>query len=66
MLLIDTDLPTKNVRKMIGEMEQVDGVKYVLGLESVVGSRVPRKSCRIRCGDSEKRQMGTDAHQLGI
>ena len=43
MLLIDTDVPTKNVRKMIGEMEQVDGVKYVLGLESVVGSRVPEE-----------------------
>ena len=43
MLLIDTDLPTKNVRKMIGEMEQVDGVKYVLGLESVVGSSMPEE-----------------------
>ena len=40
MLLIDTDVPTKNVRKMIDKMEQVDGVKYVLGLESVVGSSV--------------------------
>ena len=28
---------------MIREMEQVDGVKYVLGLESVVGSRVPEE-----------------------
>ena len=43
MLLIDTDVPTKNVRKMIDKMEQVDGVKYVLGLESVVGSRVPEE-----------------------
>ena len=41
MLLVDADLPSKTVRSMIDEMEQVDGVKYVLGLESVVGSRVP-------------------------
>ena len=28
---------------MIDEMESIDGVKYVLGLESVVGSRVPEE-----------------------
>ena len=43
MLLIDTDLPTRDVRDMIDEMEQVDGVKYVLGLESVVGPLVPEE-----------------------
>lgn len=41
MLLLDADLPSKSVRSMIDEMEQVEGVKYVLGLESVIGSRVP-------------------------
>ena len=41
MLLIDKDLSPKSVRDMMKELEQVDGVKYVLGLESVVGSRVP-------------------------
>ena len=43
MLLVDASLPAKSVRSMIREMEQVDGVKYVLGLESVVGSRVPEE-----------------------
>ena len=43
MLLVDAGLSPKAVRGMIGEMEQVDGVKYVLGLESVVGSRVPEE-----------------------
>ncbi len=43
MLLVDADTPSKDVRAMIDEMEQVDGVKYVLGLESVVGSRVPEE-----------------------
>lgn len=43
MLLVDADLPAKDVRAMVNEMEAVDGVKYVLGLESVVGSRIPEE-----------------------
>ena len=43
MVLVDADLSPKSVKSMINEMEQVDGVKYVLGLESVVGSRVPQE-----------------------
>ena len=43
MLLIDADTSPKAVRSMIDEMEQVDGVKYVLGLESLIGSRVPEE-----------------------
>lgn len=43
MLLVDAGLPAKDVRAMTREMEQVDGVKYVLGMESVVGSRVPEE-----------------------
>ena len=43
MLLVDTSTPEKDVRKMIKEMEDVDGVKYVLGLESVIGSSVPEE-----------------------
>lgn len=43
MLLVSADTPQKNVRSMIREMEQVDGVKYVLGMESVVGSLVPEE-----------------------
>ncbi|MCI9448636.1 MAG: MMPL family transporter [Clostridiales bacterium] len=43
MVLVDEDVSTKSVRAMINEMEDVDGVKYVLGLESVLGSRVPEE-----------------------
>ena len=43
MLLVDASLPSKQVRSMISDMEQVDGVKYVLGLESVVGAGVPEE-----------------------
>ncbi len=43
MVLVDSSLPAKSIRSMINEMEKVDGVKYVLGLESVVGSAVPEE-----------------------
>lgn len=43
MLLVDASLPAKQVRAMADEMEAVDGVKYVLGMESVVGSRIPEE-----------------------
>ena len=43
MVLVDAGLSPKAVKSMISEMDQVDGVKYVLGLESVIGSRVPQK-----------------------
>ena len=43
MLLVDASLPTKSVRNMMTEMENVKGVKYVLGLETVVGSLVPEE-----------------------
>lgn len=43
MLLVDADVSPKDIRKMTEEMEKVDGVKYVLNLESVIGSRVPEE-----------------------
>ena len=43
MVLTDAGLSAKEVKEMSREMEQVDGVKYVLGLESVVGSRIPEE-----------------------
>ena len=43
MILVDAKLPSKDVRSMVAEMEQVEGVKYVLGLESIVGPRIPEE-----------------------
>ena len=43
MLLVSADLPAKTVRDMMDEMEQVDGIKYVLGLKSVIGAGVPEE-----------------------
>jgi len=43
MILLDASLPSRSVNSMIKNMENVEGVKYVLGMESVVGSRVPEE-----------------------
>ena len=43
MLLVDRTVPTPQIRKMIDEMEQVDGVKYILSMESIVGCRIPEE-----------------------
>ena len=43
MVLVDSSLQPNDVRNMISEMENVDGIKYVLGLESVVGANVPEE-----------------------
>ena len=43
MLLVDANLAPKDVKSMIKEMNAVDGVKYTLGLESIVGSSVPEE-----------------------
>lgn len=43
MVLVDSSLSAKDARNMTNELEKVDGVKYVLGLESVVGSLVPEE-----------------------
>lgn len=43
MLLVNTDVSSKDVRSMTSEMEKVEGVKYVLGLESLIGAGVPEE-----------------------
>ena len=43
MLLVDPSLPPSEVRQMAKDMENVPGVKYVLGLESVLGAEVPEE-----------------------
>lgn len=41
MILLDKNLPEKQKYQLIGEMEDVDGVKRVLGLESIIGPTFP-------------------------
>lgn len=41
MLILDSDMPSKDVCHMMDEMKAVPGVKAVLGLESVIGTTLP-------------------------
>ena len=41
MLLVDSDMQKKDVSSMMKEINKVDGVKFTLGLESVMGPAVP-------------------------
>lgn len=41
MLLLSADLPSKDVKHMAEEMKKVDGVNWVLGLNSIKGSALP-------------------------
>lgn len=43
MILVDTKTSQEKVSEMIDRVEEVDGVKYVLGLESLIGNRVPKE-----------------------
>ncbi len=41
MLLVDSNVSSKDKLAMIREMEDVDGVKFVLGMESLTGGQIP-------------------------
>ena len=41
LLLVDADVPAKDVRAMTEEMKQVDGVKDVIGIDSLLGAGIP-------------------------
>lgn len=41
MILVDSSVAGSDVKKMSQEIEKVDGVKWVLGLDNLVGSDVP-------------------------
>ena len=60
MLLIDASLDSKDIKQMIAEMEEIDGVKYVLGIESLLGSSVPEEMLP----DSIKDILENDRYEL--
>lgn len=60
MVLTNSKMPEKQARAMAEEMENVKGVKYVLGLESVIGSTVPEEILP----DSVKSVLKSDKWEL--
>ena len=44
ILMCDADLSGKNMNKMLDEMGKVDGVKFSLGLNSLIGPNIPQEA----------------------
>lgn len=60
MILADADLPAKQAREMLDEIGQVEGVKFALGFDSVLGSAVPEEIVP----DTLKEVLKGDRYQL--
>lgn len=43
MVLADADLSSKDAKAMLNEMSDTKGVKFALGLDSLIGSAIPRE-----------------------
>lgn len=43
IVLVDSDVPSEQVGKMLKEIEKVDGVKWALGLDSLIGPGIPQE-----------------------
>ncbi len=60
MILADANLPESDARSMIDEIKQVKGVKTALGLDSLIGSRIPEAAIP----DSLRDILKSDRYQL--
>ena len=43
ILLADAKLPSKSAKKMMNEIDDVDGVQFAMGMDSLVGSAIPEE-----------------------
>jgi len=60
MILCSADLPSKDAKAMIGEIEKTEGVLYVLGKDSLVGGLVPDDMLP----ESLRSELEADGYQL--
>ncbi|MBQ1319163.1 MAG: MMPL family transporter [Solobacterium sp.] len=60
ILLLDADVPAREVRAMADEMKQEDGVKWVLGLNTIKGPAIPDEMIP----DDLRKDLITDDWQL--
>lgn len=60
MALIDTSTDPKDIREMDTELENVDGVQYVMSLDSLIGSSIPESMVP----DSIRKLMESDTYKL--
>lgn len=60
MILVDSSLPAKEVSAMVDEIDQVEGVKLTVGLDSILGPAFPREMLP----DSIREILMNDQYQL--
>ncbi len=60
MVLVNSKLPSKDVRKMQEEFNSTDGIKLTIGLETLIGSSVPEEFIP----DSVKSILKSDNYEL--
>ncbi len=60
MILVDSSMPAKEVSARVDEINEVDGVKLTLGLDSLLGPSVPREILP----DSIREILMNDEYQL--
>ncbi|MGN0613969.1 MAG: RND family transporter [Porcipelethomonas sp.] len=60
MLLVDSSLPSKDASAMTNEIENVDGVSFALGMDTLIGSAIPQEIIP----DSIKSILKSDKWQL--
>ena len=62
IIMMDKDLDSRAKSEMVEEVEKVDGVKWALGLRSVVGPLIPEAMI----SDSIKEMLQGDTHELAF
>ncbi len=60
ILLLDSSVPSSEVGKMLKQIEDIDGVKWALGLDKLVGPGVPSEMLP----DSVTSMLKTDKYQM--
>jgi hypothetical protein len=56
MVLASADLSSKDGKAMLDEMSEVDGVRFALGLDSLLGSAIPRDMIPEKLTDTLKKE----------
>ena len=60
MILADSELNSKDANKMMTEIKDLDGVTFALGLDSAIGSEIPKELIP----ESLKSELVSDKHQI--
>lgn len=60
MILLDKNISSENMAQMLSELKHVDGIKSVLGLDSLVGPKIPQDMIP----DEAKEMLQSDEYKM--